>query len=156
MSDFSYELPDDKEFFNAVMTVLKLDPKYKGYGYYSILCDGYCEIFASSTYSQKRWDAMYTTVNFYVSQDVFASHAPYLSEIKDTLLNVCQSVMPPNAGYDIMKINISPSLKIGHNDVLNEIIATANLSKLDILSDEIKQKGKEMSELYVTNILNTT
>ena len=58
--------------------------------------------------------------------------------------------MPPNAGYDVMKINISPSLSIGQHDILNDIISTANNSKLDILSDDVKQKGKEMSELYVT------
>ena len=58
--------------------------------------------------------------------------------------------MPPNAGYDVMKINISPSLSIGQHDILNDIISTANKRKLDILSDDVKQKGKETSELYVT------
>lgn len=28
MSEFTYELPDNKSFFNTVTTILKSDPKY--------------------------------------------------------------------------------------------------------------------------------
>lgn len=150
MSDFTYELPEDKVFFDAVMSILAHDIQYRDTGYYHLLRDGYCEISDSSTFSQKRWNAMYTTVNFYIPQDVFASNASLLPEAKNILLKVCQTVMPSNAGYDVMKINIAPSLSIGQHDILNDIISTANNSKLDILSDDVKQKGKEMSELYVT------
>lgn len=48
--------------------------------------------------------------------------------------------MPPNAGYDVMEIYIYPSLKISSEDPLNEIITTANLSKLNVLSEEIKNR----------------
>ena len=58
--------------------------------------------------------------------------------------------MPPNAGYDVMEINISPNLSTTRNNILEEVIIATDQAKLDILSDEIKQKGKEMSELYVT------
>lgn len=151
MSEFTYELPDNKSFFNTVTTILKSDPKYAGYKYYDIVKDGYCEISDSSKFSGKRWNAMYTSVNFYISQNAYAEHASNIPAIKDVLLKVCRMVMPPNAGYDIMEINISPNLHIGGNsDVLNEVIESVNQTKLDILSDDIKQKGKEMSELYVT------
>ena len=151
MSEFTYELPDNKSFFNTVTTILKSDPKYAGYKYYNIVKDGYCEISDTSKFSGKRWNAMYTSVNFYISQNAYAEHASDIPTIKDVLLKVCRMVMPPNAGYDIMEINISPNLHIGGNsDVLNEVIESVNQTKLDILSDDIKQKGKEMSELYVT------
>lgn len=151
MSEFTYELPDNKSFFNTVTTILKSDPKYAGHKYYDIVKDGYCEISDSSKFSGKRWNAMYTSVNFYISQNAYAEHASDIPAIKDVLLKVCRMVMPPNAGYDIMEINISPNLHIGGNsDVLNEVIESVNQTKLDILSDDIKQKGKEMSELYVT------
>lgn len=37
MSEFTYELPDNKSFFNTVTTILKSDPKYAGYKYYDIV-----------------------------------------------------------------------------------------------------------------------
>lgn len=49
-----------------------------------------------------------------------------------------------------MEIHISPPLKVSSKDPLNEIITTANLSNLNILSEEIKNKGIEMSELYTS------
>lgn len=150
MSEFTYEIPDDGVFFEAVMSILAHDTQYKNTGYYQIFRDGYCEISASSTFSQKRWNAMYTSVNFYIPQFVFSSNASILSDAKKTLLKVCQMVMPPNAGYDVMQINISPSLNVRQIDTLNEVLSIANDSKLNILPNEVKQKGKEMAELYVT------
>lgn len=150
MSNFTYELPDDGIFFDAVMSILAHDNQYKNTQYYQILRDGYCEISESSTYSQNRWNAMYTSVNFYIHQNVYALNASILSEAKKALLKVCQMVMPPNAGYDVMQVNISPSLNISPNDTLNEVLSAANHSKLNILPNEVKLKGKEMAELYVT------
>lgn len=151
MCEFSYELPDNKFFFKNVTTILKKDPKYAQYNYYDIVKDGYCEISNTNRYSGKRWNAMYTSINFYISQNAYNKHASNIPKIKDALLKVCCTVMPPNAGYDIMEINISPLLRTNSNkDVLNEVIESVNQTKLDILSDDIKQKGKEMSDLYVT------
>lgn len=132
------------------MTVLGNDPKYSNKNYYNILREGYCEISATSSYSQRRWDAMYTIVNFYIPQDKFGENASNLTDIKEVLLKVSRSVMPPNAGYDVMEINISPNLNTTRNNILDGVIIATDQAKLDILSDEIKQKGKEMSELYVT------
>lgn len=150
MSGFSYELPEENGFFDAVLTVLKLDPKYNQNNYYTILKNGYCEISATSSYSQKRWDAMYTIVNFYIPQDKFGESASILDDIKTTLRKICAVVMPPNAGYDVMEVNISPDLNIGQSDILREITTATDHTNLSILSDDIKQKGKDMSELYVT------
>lgn len=110
MNSFTYEIPNEDGFFNAVMTVLCNDPKYSNNNYYNILRDGYCEISATSSYSQRRWDAMYTIVNFYIPQDKFGAIASNIADIKEVLLKVSRSVMPPNAGYDVMEINISPNL----------------------------------------------
>ena len=52
MSEFTYELPDNKSFFNTITTILKSDPKYAGYKYYNIVKDGYCEISDTSNFSR--------------------------------------------------------------------------------------------------------
>ena len=149
MTEFTYKLPDNKSFFFFFVTIMKNNPKYSDY--YSIIADGYCEISDSNRYSGKRWDAMYSSVHFYIEADTYAKHAPDIHGVEDALLKICQMVMPPNAGYDIMEISISPYLKTEVNkDVLNEIIEFVDRAKLDFLSEDIKQKGKEMSDLYVT------
>lgn len=93
---------------------------------------------------------MYTIVNFYIPQDKFGESASILDDIKTTLRKICAVVMPPNAGYDVMEVNISPDLNIGQSDILREITTATDHTSLSILSDDIKQKGKDMSELYVT------
>lgn len=149
MNEFTYELPNSKSFFSAVVTIMKSNPKYSNY--YNIIKGGCCEISDSGHYSGKRWDAMYCSVHFYITADTYAEHASDIRGVEDALLKICQMVMPPNAGYDIMEVSISPYLRTEVNqDVLNEIIEFADRTKFDFLSEDIKQKGKEMSDLYVT------
>ena len=60
---------------------------------------------------------MYTIVNFYIPQDKFGAIASNIADIKEVLLKVSRSVMPPNAGYDVMEINISPNLNTTRNNI---------------------------------------
>ena len=73
MSNFTHELPDEVMFFQAILSVLKNGMNYSANNAYDIFKGGYCEISASSSYSQKCWDAMYTSVNFYIPQDMYLS-----------------------------------------------------------------------------------
>lgn len=54
MSNFTYELPNEVMFFQAILSVLKNDMNYSANNAYDIFKDGYCEISASNSYSQKR------------------------------------------------------------------------------------------------------
>lgn len=150
MADFTYEIPDERAYFKAVVDIAKNDPTHKRINLYNIIKDGYCEISAGSSYSQKRWNAMATTVNFYIPQSQFSANSSNLPTLKTTLKSICSAVMPPSAGYDILDVNISPVLDSDNDNLLNDVIETVNQTKLEILSDEIKEKGKEMSELYIT------
>lgn len=150
MADFTYEIPDERAYFKAVVDIAKNDPAHNRINLYNIIKDGYCEISAGSSYSQKRWNAMATTVNFYIPQSQFSANSSNLPTLKTVLKSICSAVMPPSAGYDILNVNISPLLESDNDNLLNDVIETVNQTKLEILSDEIKEKGKEMSELYIT------
>lgn len=143
MTEFTYKLPPNDSYFKAILMTLKNKPNV-----YDILKNGYCEIYNSDSYSRKRWDAMATTINFYIPQDVYGKNSDKIDTIKQSLVKVCQNVMPANAGYDITEVNISPMLDEDNKEILADIIDTINVSHLNILSDEIKTKGVEMSELY--------
>ena len=91
MNEFTYELPNSKSFFSAVVTIMKNNPKYSKY--YNIIKDGYCEISDSGNFSGKRWDAMYCSVHFYITADTYAEHASDIRGVEDALLKICQMVL---------------------------------------------------------------
>lgn len=89
MSDFTYELPSEDGFFNAVMIVLGNDPKYSNKNYYNVLRDGYCEISATSSFSQRRWDAMYTIKKYFPSQGWISTKIDELYKVRCLIAHNC-------------------------------------------------------------------
>lgn len=153
MEEFTYELPDNKSFFKTVMTIMSRDPFYKVY--YDSLKKGYCEINASSQYSENRWNAMYTSVNFYLPLENYTSIDQIgMTMLKKYLLKICKTAMPPSAGYDVMEINIVPTIPSENNsedldEILNEMTEDLNDISLIHLSEDLQEKGKEMADIYV-------
>jgi len=152
MSEFTYEVPDNNAFFKTVLMVVEQNATIEKasiafFDIYNVIKDGYCEIAPSNSFSQKRWDAMHTTIYFYVLPTVFQKCFANSNYIKDKLKNICQSVIPANAGYDVMNIEISPILETEKTD-FNKIVEAINFENLNILTEEIKNKGREMAEVY--------
>lgn len=103
MSNFTYELPDEVMFFQAILSVLKNDRNYSASNAYDIFKDGYCEISASSSYSQKRWNAMYTSVNFYIPQDKYGKNANLIQSLKSSLKKYVKKLCPLTQGMMLWK-----------------------------------------------------
>ena len=146
MSDFTYEKPDEKKYFQAVIKVLEGKKKALA----TKLKLGKCTISNSSNFSQKRWNGMQTTVYFYVPVDVIDK---FEQSDKKVLLDVCDMIMPKEAGFDITKIEIAPLLdSVSANktleDDLEEIVNNQSYAIIQGLPGDIKSKGQEMSEVY--------
>lgn len=146
MSDFTYDKPDERKYFQAVIKVLEGKKKELA----TKLKLGKCTISDSSNFSQKRWNGMQTTVYFYVPVDVMDKFD--ISD-KKLLLNVCDMIMPKEAGFDITEIEIAPLLdSVSANktlqDDLEEIINNQSYAIIQGLPEDIKNKGQEMSEVY--------
>jgi hypothetical protein len=151
--DFTYEIPNEERYLQALL--IKLGEKGRDDLAYQISwCT--CSITKTASFSKYRWDGYYTIVDFEVPIDIYSKFIKCISEEdKEFILSVCREVMPPKNGLDIMEINFKISLdeepkKI---DALSELSkATSDLSSkinIEILPEDIKQKAKEMSEVYL-------
>jgi hypothetical protein len=151
MSDFTYEIPDERKFFAAIQQILSKSTKEMETQIADKLRNGRCSIVSSSQFSQKRWDAFSTSVHFYVSVDNLDF---FDKETLRILLTVSDRIMPKVAGYDIQNVEVAPILEeISIDDTLSsdleEIQASISNRTFQLLPADIKEKGKEMSEVYI-------
>ena len=150
MADFTYILPPDKDFYNGVktmvngMSVLMYKEELR-----ELLNNGHCEIYDTGQFSHKRWDATGVKILFYTSMEIYSKYCYQLKNIQPYLLGICEKVMPPSAGYDILEVSVSPDV-LTKNDTLSEIQdIVANGNYLNI-SEDLVEKGKRMANAYVT------
>jgi len=150
MADFKYEIPDEKKFFNVLQQMLSSSSKTEA-EILNKLKGGKCNIVATSQYSGERWNAYSTEIHFYVPINNF----DFLDQaiVKKILLSLSDKIMPKDSGYDIQHIEIAPIIEDNNNEVtltsdLEEILKSTSNKNLQFLPDDIKDKGKEMSEVY--------
>jgi hypothetical protein len=144
-------LPDENKFFGAIQQILSKSDKPKEKKIAEKLRGGKCSISTSSHYSRQRWNAYSAEVHFYVPVD----NLDYFdSEVKSILFKLCDMVLPKDAGFDIQGVEIAPIL----DDLLVDTSLTSDLEEIQNnaptnafqnLPDDIKTKGKEMSEVYI-------
>jgi len=100
--DFTYEKPDDDAFFSTLLLYLKLNgPKEL----YSLLIGARCGISVSTSFSRKRWNAYWAEVRFYIPVEKLDLAKEGLRE---KLAEICDRIMPVEAGLDIMKVEFAP------------------------------------------------
>jgi len=150
MSDFKYEIPDEKKFFNVLQQLLSNSSQTEA-EIFDKLKGGKCTIVPTSQYSGERWNAYSTEIHFYVAINNF----DFLDQtlVKKILLSLCDKIMPKDSGYDIQHIEIAPIIGDDNNEVtltsdLEEILKSTSNKNLQFLPEDIKDKGKEMSEVY--------
>src|SRR5690606_22870481 len=107
MAEFTYDIPDERRFFGAVQQILSKSSGQKENQIAEKLKGGKCSIVSSSQFSGQRWNAYNTSIHFYVSVDNLEF---FDKETIKILLNICDRVMPKDAGYDIQSVEIAPIL----------------------------------------------
>ncbi len=108
-----------------------------------------CRIQESSSFSRKRWDAYSTTINFRIP----VHKLKLVNEsIKQELINICKELMPLEVGFDVMNVDFSPIIsKVETPQTLIKTLEETVISQeivSQILPNDVKEKGKEMSEAY--------
>lgn len=151
MSEFSYECPNNEDFYSGIKAVVKSQ-----YSHDIDLCElvasGYCDFYSTTSYSQKRWNAFYAEVHFFIPISVYSKHNSIKFEsMKYTLLEICKQLMPPDTGYDIMKVTISPILSSEtKKDALAEIRKVVEEGTYLNINSDLIDKGKKMADAYIT------
>lgn len=152
MSDFSYTHPDEGKFFKGILQLLQ---KRNLVEFIRILKNAKCEFDVSSSFSHVRWNGMYTTVVFRLPMDDFELINLDDQEFKTPLIRICNDLMPPNAGLDVLNIEFCPSLESIdgndslHNDLDEIVNDLAKQSSNFSLPDDVMAKGQQMAEVYL-------
>ncbi len=147
--DFTYDLPDERKYMAGLLMYLKNSDE----DYLLELVNGAkCSISATSSFSRKRWNAMWTKIVFHIPMMKFKQiEAPE----KQRLLQICDVVMPKNAGYDIMQVDFSPDLddeqiqNTLEEDIQNIQQKLEETGSTFDLPRDVLQKGAEMAEVYL-------
>ncbi|KWW28798.1 MAG: hypothetical protein AUK63_1751 [bacterium P3] len=150
MSEFTYEWPNAEDFYAGVRAVVQSQ-----YSYEKELCSlvdiGHCDFYDTTDFSRNRWNAYYAEVHFFIPIDAYSKYGGMLDKYQNLLLGVCQKVMPPETGYDIMKVTISPILSSeAKKNTLTEIKKVVEESAYLNINDDLIEKGKKMADAYVT------
>lgn len=118
MSEFTYTLPDSKAYLNAVTRLIS---KVEGLGHVArVLERSTCTVDAPGAYGS-RWRARRATVYLYVpfeDLDMFEDQT-----LKSVLIGICDRVMPKDAGFDVMGLEVVPRL----DSVSDQPAATSSL-----------------------------
>lgn len=153
MSDFTYKIPDEERFFLAVVMYLK-KAGYKDA--VSLLKGSKCSIIDGGSFSGKRWDAHWTTVSFEIPMNRYELVMKHVTnEIEEAIRLTCDEVMPPKNGLDVMKILFRLSLEkdLQKKDLMADLEEITNELppelRSEIIPDDVKEKAKHMSEVYV-------
>jgi hypothetical protein len=149
MSEFTYQKPDEKKYYQAVLAYLK---KKGEDDLYNSVKTARCSISESSTFSKRRWNALYTKIVFQVPFEDF-------QEIDDSatsrLRHVCAAIMPPDVGFDVMDVEFVPIVDdpADSEDLASDLTKiSASLREISTsfsLPRDIIDKGNDMAEVYL-------
>ena len=147
-NEFTYQKPDDQAFLDTLIEYLR----FKGEKEIADLLEGSkCNIESSGTFSYQRWNAYWTKIHFYIP----VRKLSLVNEgIRRKLVEICDGIMPAEAGFDVMEVEFSPIIsEIKTKQTLIEDLEdiTLTLSKeiiSQVLPNDVKQKGKDMAEVY--------
>ena len=149
MSDFTYDKPTDSKYHQTLLAYLK---KKGETTLYNLVKKAKCYIDAGGTYSEKRWNAMWTKIVFQVPMSDFDDVS---DDDRLRLISICNTIMPPDAGYDVMNVEFTPLIDTiteipDLEDDLQEIQESLETIETPFtLPQDILEKGKEMAEVYL-------
>ncbi|CAK8722363.1 hypothetical protein KKHLCK_11620 [Candidatus Electrothrix laxa] len=151
MSDFTYQKPDEKKFLVALKQTFQ---SMKRDSCLALLnCCASMEITSTGDYA-RRWNAYKTYVVFRTTLEGLSL---VTEELKEEILQRCDTLMPAQSGLEIVSVDFSPDLELVSTGLDPEEFAeslvklTANfdveLAK-ELLPSELIDKGKELSNIY--------
>ncbi|MGB9936153.1 MAG: hypothetical protein ACPK7O_00390 [Methanobacterium sp.] len=150
MTDFTYEKPNEKAYFDTLIGYIDHNGDNE---ILDIIKDSKCSIRESSSYSNVRWNGYDTGVYFYVPIDKLGLAKQ--DHVAERLKGYCNEVMPAEIGFDVTYVEFSPL--IAEKNLKKTLIEdleenTLTLSKKvmnELLPNDIKIKGSEMAEVYL-------
>ena len=156
MTKLRYELPDANNFRKAILLLLKQN----GFGTLaSLLSDSTLSFETTTTYAYYMGgsiiDAFGTFVVFNVPTDKYEKAVEQFgTEAINAVVGASGQVMPKDSGYEITGAKIAISLEPAAEtepafEDVNDIISELSPKVREIIPNDILEKAKEMSEVYL-------
>jgi len=148
--NFIYISPPNDKYLKALLQLLEAKGETS---LLELLKNSTCSIEPSSSFSRQRWNGLYTTIYFSIPTDDFTIKS-FDEENKAKLIEYCDLIMPKNVGYDVMHVEISPSIETELTDThsfesdIDEIIQSFNEKEEIYIPEDVLMKGKEMMRVY--------
>ena len=148
MSDFTFQIPDEKKYYQSLISYLT---NLGDTDLVDIVRGSKISISDTSTYSRRRWNARYTEIIFHVSSDKLGKIDDYM---KSELNRICDLLIPKNAGLDVMSIEFILDVdNMGSKSLIDDLGEISdhllNVGKSANLPNDILAKAEEMSESYL-------
>ncbi len=146
-NEFTNKCPDPRSFLRTLIGYLVAEGQTT---IADLIRNAECSIEPSDQFSHVRWNGVYTSINFRIPVEKMGQ---VTDEIESKLAGYCDTIIPPEVGYDVGSVNFSPILESAEDEesFLEEISEAAQNISCDfrsILPEDILKKGKEMSEIY--------
>ena len=129
MSEFTYELPPDKDFYKTLVEYID----HKGHSDINeILKTASMSFKPTSDFTQKLWNTYWCSIIFYVPVNE-------LAEIKQEWINVikkyCTDLLPPDCGFLIDEIKFAPLISNTKEDTAPELKVIFEQQKQKIIQE---------------------
>ncbi|MFA7418164.1 MAG: hypothetical protein WCZ90_00660 [Melioribacteraceae bacterium] len=142
MSDFTYELPDERVFLHTLRSYFD---SVKNVELASLLLGSRCHFATTSSFSHRRWNSYDYTFILYVKVD---SLHKFNDDLKSELFKAVDVVFPKEAGYDLCEVIISPLLEAPPDD--DELLQNSGTlqSSAPIEYDGLRFRSKTEIKVY--------
>lgn len=140
---FTYQVPDQESFIYTLRVFLEST----GHDDIAALLMGAsCDIEPTGSFSGVRWDAWATNVILFVPVSLIPK---FTENVRSTLLSACDSVMPSNAGLDVLGLAVSPILQSPPEDGHHHPLNTGSLvSDAPIAHDGLRFRSRTETRIY--------
>lgn len=147
--EFTYELPNERNLLNTVLTILQSSVDVEDKIVYEMVKASTLSYEETTDYSHLRWNAFNLGITFRMPTTDYAKNSKLLPGAKSKLLEICSKTIPAECGYDLTSVDIVPEISTTKVDAIDEIANSINFGKKNILSYDIIEKGKQMANAYI-------
>lgn len=148
--EFTYQLPDKDEFLQALLTMMSNSPKMNVRMAYNVIKYARLEFTKTTEFSEKVWDTYKLYITLRLPLEIYSSNQGMIESFSSEIKNITQTLLPSDCGYYVWSVKIVPTIDSDGQSVLEVISSSLNKDKLDILENDIVEKGKKMSNAYLT------
>lgn len=147
--EFTYLLPDENKFLQELLTLMSKSSKENIRKIYNVIKYAKLEFRESTEFSHKVWNAYKLFITLRLPIDIYSENQTMFEGFSSEIKKIAQALLPSDSGYYVWNVDIVPTIDTAEQGGLEVISSSLNNDKLDILDNDIVEKGKKMADAYL-------